>query len=185
MTAKRVWTISNILSCSRIVLLAPLAYCLFTEFDDNRLWAAGVLLMGALTDFLDGYFARRFHEVSEIGKVIDPLADKIAIGAIAVFLVILGAIPVWYVALALFRDILIVAGGLYIRKKKSVIAQSNLPGKLAVSFTALYFLLSVIPTESLEGFRVFVQWLSVLTMILSFVIYGQRLFIGRAVDRAA
>jgi CDP-diacylglycerol--glycerol-3-phosphate 3-phosphatidyltransferase len=184
-TAERVWTISNILSCSRIVLLAPLAYCLFSEFEDNRLWAAAVLLVGALTDFLDGYFARRFHEVSEFGKIIDPLADKIAVGAIAVFLVMLDAIPMWYVAVALLRDALIVAGGLYIQKKKSIIAQSNLPGKLAVSFTALFLLLSVVPTESLEGFRMFVLWFSILLMIISLIIYGQRLFIGRAVDRTA
>jgi len=183
--AERVWTVSNILSSSRIVLLAPLAYCLFSEFEHNRLWAAAILLGGALTDFLDGYFARHFHEVSEVGKIIDPLADKVAVGAIMMFLVILGDIPIWYLALALVRDVLIIAGGLYIRKKKSIIAQSNMPGKLAVSFIALFLLLSVVRAESLEGVRIFVQWLSVFTMIVSLGIYGQRLFIGRAVDRTA
>ncbi len=181
--AERVWTASNILSCSRILLLGPLAYCLFIEFEDNRLWAAVILMAGALTDFLDGYFARLFHEVSELGKIIDPLADKVAVGAIAVFLVILEDIPMWYLALAIVRDALIVAGGLYIRKRKRIIAQSNLPGKLAVSFIALFLLLSVMQAEPLEGARIFVQWLSVLMMIVSLGIYGQRLFIGRAVDR--
>jgi hypothetical protein len=58
-----------------------------------------------------------------------------------------------------------------------------MPGKLAVSVTALFLLLSVVPTEPLEGFRIFVLWFSVLLMIISLFIYGQRLFIGRSVDR--
>ncbi len=183
--AVRIWTASNILSCSRILLLGPLAFCLFSEFDNNRLWAAVILLLGALTDFLDGFIARRFHAVSEFGKIIDPVADKIAVGAIALFLVVLEEIPVWYVVLALVRDVLIFAGGLYIRKTKNIIAQSNMPGKLAVSFVALYLLFSVVRWDSLEDARIITQWLSVALMIISLVVYGQRLLIGRGMDRAA
>lgn len=183
--AERVWTASNILSCSRILLLGPLAFCLFSEFEHNRLWAAGILLVGALTDFLDGFFARRFHSVSEFGKIMDPIADKIAVGAIAIFLVILKDIPLWYVVLALVRDAMIFAGGLYIRKKKNIIAQSNMPGKLAVSLVALYLLFSVLRWDSLEDARIITQWLSVFLMMVSLIVYGQRLFIGRGMDKAA
>ncbi|MEX1138622.1 MAG: CDP-alcohol phosphatidyltransferase family protein [Bacteroidota bacterium] len=184
MTAERVWTASNIMSCSRILLLGPLAVCLFSEFENNRLWAGIILLIGAFTDFLDGYFARKYHAVSEFGKIMDPLADKIAVGAIAIFLVILGDVPLWYVVLALTRDGLIFAGGLYIRRKKNIIAQSNLPGKLAVSFIALFLLFSIVRWESLEDVRAITQWLSVVLMIVSLIVYGQRLFIGRAMNRA-
>lgn len=182
--AERVWTASNILSCSRIVLLGPLAFCLFSEFDHNRLWAALILLIGALTDFLDGFLARRFHSVSEFGKIMDPIADKIAVGAIAIFLVMLGDIPLWYVVLVLVRDAMIFAGGLYIQKKKNIIAQSNLPGKLAVSFVALYLLFSVLQWDSLEDATIVTQWVSVILMVVSLIVYGQRLFIGRRMDKA-
>lgn len=183
MMAERVWTVSNILSCSRVLLLGPLAFCLFSEFENNRAWAALILLVGALTDFLDGFFARRFHSVSEFGKIVDPVADKIAVGAIAVFLVLLGDVPLWYVILVLVRDAMIFAGGLYIRRKKSIIAQSNMPGKLAVSFIALYLLFSVVRWDSLEDARIVTQWLSVVLMVVSLFVYGQRLFIGRGLER--
>lgn len=182
--AERVWTASNILSCSRIFLLGPLAFCLFSEFDHNRLWAALILLIGALTDFLDGFLARRFHSVSEFGKIMDPIADKIAVGAIAIFLVMLGDIPLWYVGLVLVRDAMIFAGGLYIQKKKNIIAQSNLPGKLAVSFVSLYLLFSVLQWDSLEDATIVTQWVSVILMVVSLIVYGQRLFIGRRMDKA-
>lgn len=178
----RTWTTANIVSSSRLFLLAPLAYCLFSEFENNRLWAAGIVALGALTDFVDGFLARRMHAVSELGKVIDPLADKVAVGALAIFLVILGDIPIWYAAIVLARDLLIVGGGLLIKARKGIVVQSNWPGKIAVSLTALYLLFALLRIESMAGAQTTVLWISIAFMILSLLMYGQRLFIGRAVE---
>ncbi len=177
----RIWTISNSISVSRVLFLVPLAYCLFGDFENNRLWAAGVIVVATATDFIDGFLARRLHQVSEAGKIVDPLADKIAVGALALFLVILGDIPVWYVVAIILRDLLILAGGIYIKKKKNIVTQSNWPGKFAVSAIALYLLFSTVMIDSLETWRMYSLWLSVALMIFSLVIYAKRLFIGRQV----
>ncbi|OGU26319.1 MAG: hypothetical protein A2X66_02300 [Ignavibacteria bacterium GWA2_54_16] len=177
----RIWTISNSISITRVLFLIPLAYCLFGEFDHHRLWAAGVIAVAVLSDFLDGYLARRLHQVSEMGKVVDPLADKIAVGALGLFLMVLGDIPVWYVIVVLLRDGLILAGGIYIRKKKNIVTQSNWPGKFAVSAVALYLFFSTLSIDSLESVRTYSLWLSIALMLFSMIVYAQRLFIGRTV----
>lgn len=176
----RTWTTANIVSSSRLFLLAPLAYCLFSEFENHRLWAAGIVALGALTDFVDGFLARRMHAVSELGKVIDPLADKVAVGVLAVFLVILGDVPLWYAVVVLARDVLIVAGGFLIKARKGIVVQSNWPGKISVSLTALYLLLALVNAQSMTGVQNVVLWASIAFMALSLLMYGRRLFIGRA-----
>ena len=97
-----------------------------------------------LTDILDGYFARSRNEVSEIGKIIDPVADKTSIITISMIMVITGIIPLWFFLVIMSRDILILSGGLYVKKKKGIILQSNITGKLTVfiiGFTLLNMLI--------------------------------------------
>ncbi|MBI5463680.1 MAG: CDP-alcohol phosphatidyltransferase family protein [Ignavibacteriales bacterium] len=179
MTHERRVTISTILSLSRIVLIAPFWWALSLPESGGRWWAMLVLGVGVATDFLDGYVARHFHQVSEVGKAVDPLADKVGIAAVAIIMAERNFIPVWFVAILILRDALIVAGGLYIRRKKKIIAQSSWPGKIAVNFIALYILLSLVQWEQLETLRSIALWLSLLTMVYSLATYGQRLFIGR------
>jgi CDP-diacylglycerol--glycerol-3-phosphate 3-phosphatidyltransferase len=131
-----------------------------------------------LTDFLDGYVARKLHQVTELGKILDPLADKLTTGAAAVLLVIVGALPFWYVSVMILRDVLILIGAVYIKAKKNIVTQSNWPGKVAVFLVALVILLSALAIPSLEEFRQFSIWLSVVIMIVSFGIYVRRLFVG-------
>jgi CDP-diacylglycerol--glycerol-3-phosphate 3-phosphatidyltransferase len=175
----RIWTISNLLSVSRVLLLAPLAYVLFSGIPFRQAWLAAIIVLAGLTDFFDGYLARKLHEVSEVGKIIDPLADKIAAGGAAILFVSVGLLPVWYLVVVIVRDVLILIGGIYIKAKKNIVTQSNWPGKVAVFFIAIVMLLSAVNNSSLEGTRQFMIWLSVVLMAISFVFYVQRLFVGR------
>jgi len=174
----RIWTISNILSLSRVLLILPLAYCLLADVQNKRTWAALIIVAAALTDFLDGYVARLRHEVSEVGKIIDPLADKLCIGAVALILLWAGDLSLWYVLVVVLRDLLILFGGVYIRRKKKIIAQSNWPGKFAASSVALVLLLSVAQVPNLESLRQFVIWMSVALMAFSLLSYVRRLSMG-------
>jgi cardiolipin synthase (CMP-forming) len=175
---QRIWTISTVLSFSRIFLLLPLAYVLFSDLPHGREWAACIFVLAAVTDFLDGYLARRLHQVTDFGKIIDPIADKCAAGGGSIMLVWLGLLPLWFVVVVIVRDLLILFGGIYIKSKKNIITQSNWPGKVAVTSIAIVMLLSVLGTPSLEGVRQVALWTSVFLMVVSFGLYVQRLFVG-------
>lgn len=174
----RIWTFSNALSAARVLLVVPIAVLLLEGTASSRMWAAAIIVLAVATDFLDGFFARRLHQVSELGKIIDPLADKIAVAAVGVILVIEGAVPLWYVALVLVRDLVILTGGVIIRSRKQIIPQSNWPGKIAVTAIALVMLLAVVDLPGLEPLETVALWGSVACMVLSVAVYAKRLSIG-------
>ncbi len=176
-------TIATILSVSRILLVIPLWYCLTGSFENNRLWAAGIVAVGIATDFFDGFVARRLHQVSELGKILDPIADKISVGFLAVMLVWQSDLPLWFLLFMVMRDILILLGGLYIKRKNNIIVQSNWPGKIAVTIIALALFLATLRLEEVETAKWVAIWASIFMMTLSLVLYTQRLFIGRSVER--
>jgi cardiolipin synthase (CMP-forming) len=180
---QRIWTISNLLSVSRVLLLAPLAYVLYSDIPSRQAWLAAIIVLAGLTDFFDGFLARKLHQVSELGKIIDPLADKVTAGGAAILFVGAGLLPLWYLVVVVVRDLLILVGGIYIKAKKNIITQSNWPGKVAVFFIAVVLLLAALDNPSLEGTRHFMMWLSVVLMGISFAIYVQRLFVGRLSEK--
>jgi len=180
----RYFTISNFLSASRILLVIPMGYCLLGDFPAHRLWTAGIIVIAVATDFLDGFLARKLHQVTDIGKIIDPFADKIGIGIYAVFLAWTGDVPIWFVVFVLLRDLLIFSGGLYIQRKKKIVPQSNWPGKIAVALVAVVFFLATIQVEPSSKLFAYTLWTSVVMMLASLASYAQRLFIGRNIEAA-
>jgi len=168
------WTISNVLSASRILLMAPVVYFFLSPMEHNREYAVLFTLLAVTTDALDGYFARLFHQESELGKVIDPLADKIGVGIVVVLLLIFGDIPLWFALLVLCRDIIIFLGGLYIRKRTGMILPSNMAGKLAVSFVALTLVLSMVHYRAFALLWEISLDISLVLLVLSFIIYVKR-----------
>ena len=126
------WTIPNALSLLRLLLPIPFAYVMTAGVPDAKWWAVGIIVLGVITDKLDGDIARWLHCESEWGRILDPLADKVAVGVIALTLLWLGLVPAWFVVLLLARDLLILAGGLYIRKRTGEVLPSNVAGKWAV-----------------------------------------------------
>ena len=125
----------NLISLSRI----PLAFtaCLFL-MQKNIVVVVIVILVGVLSDFLDGIIARKTNSISDWGKIFDPLADKIAIGAFIVTLAFVGAVPLWFVILFLTRDAIIAAGGLFIAKKLGSPPSSNRWGKYTSLIMSVY-----------------------------------------------
>lgn len=102
----------NALTVGRIVLVPLLVVVLLTEVEELRLLglpkeylAAVIFLVAALTDWLDGYLARRRKQVTLVGQVLDPLADKLLITGALVSLVQLGAAPAWMAAVIIGREL--------------------------------------------------------------------------------
>ncbi len=171
-------TLSTALSLSRILLLAPVTYLLTTDVPVHRWWALGILLVAIGTDFFDGMLARRLHQVTDLGKIVDPLADKICVGVMVVVLMVSADIPVWFGLAVLGRDALIAGGALYIQRRKMIVPQSNWPGKISVGLIAAYLLTAVVRVTSLTHVSAVLLWASVVMMAVSLVSYGGRLFIG-------
>ena len=80
-----VWTVPNLLSFIRILLIPVFAYLFY---KGELIWAVAVLALSGLSDFFDGKIARRFNQISELGKILDPIADKLTQATIAVMLFI-------------------------------------------------------------------------------------------------
>jgi cardiolipin synthase len=99
-------TIPNILSILRLVLV-PVFLWLFISGRENI--AVIVYAVGAATDFLDGFIARRWGQVSEFGKLVDPLADRVLIIALTIALVVRGTLWVWLAVVVVVRDVVILS----------------------------------------------------------------------------
>jgi CDP-diacylglycerol--glycerol-3-phosphate 3-phosphatidyltransferase len=128
-TSDKIWTYSNGLSMLRAALTIPSAILLW---QGHNYFAYAVGILAYITDLLDGWLARKLNEVSEMGKIIDPLADKIYVAVITTILVIQGALPLWFVALVIARDFVIMLAGIYLARRTGFVMPSNMPGKIAV-----------------------------------------------------
>ena len=101
----RILTVPNLVT---LVRLACIPLYVWLLFGDHRQTAAALLLavLGA-TDWVDGYVARRFHQVSTLGKVLDPVADRILVVTAVITIMVQGAVPVWFGVATLAREVLV------------------------------------------------------------------------------
>ena len=168
----RFLTISNFLSILRALLSIPLFLVMMSGRDDANTWGAIIMIIAAVTDKLDGDVARHFHQETEWGKILDPIADKIGVGTTLVILLLLDRIPFWFVASVLSRDLLILLAGLWLKQSKGVVLPSNMTGKWAVGIIALTLFLALVavPTVWVEGGII----ISIGLLIASLILYGSR-----------
>jgi cardiolipin synthase (CMP-forming) len=104
-----VLTIPNLLSFARIAAI-PI-FCWLTVRSDTRLVGIALFAVVVGTDWLDGYVARRLDQVSELGRILDPVADRLAIAAGIITFTIVGIFPFWATLLVLLRDVAVLLGG--------------------------------------------------------------------------
>jgi cardiolipin synthase (CMP-forming) len=127
----RVLTLPNLLSLLRLASVPVFLYLFVTDREE----AAVVLYaLGALTDFFDGFIARRLGQVSEIGKLLDPLADRIFIIALALALVSVGALPWWLATAIVVRDLVVLSMLPLLERRGSGRIAVNFTGKTATAF---------------------------------------------------
>ncbi|MDD8018068.1 MAG: CDP-alcohol phosphatidyltransferase family protein [Bacteroidota bacterium] len=165
------------LSLSRIVLMIPAVYFLYTPMHFHREIAVFIVLVAMITDALDGYLARMLHQISNLGKIIDPLADKIGVGIVVVMLTFYGDIPLWFTIVVLSRDIIIFLAGLYIKTKTGIILQSMMSGKIAVATLAFTIVLAMLKYPFFEKLYEGLIVVTVLLLGVSLSVYTKRFFI--------
>ena len=130
----QIFTIPNIISFSRILLLIPISICIW----NNNLIAVAILAsISFISDYLDGIIARRLNQISNLGKILDPLGYKISICVVLIILWLKNIVPTWLVILVVGRDLAILFGGLIVVQKYKIVVTSNFLGKVTVNVLAI------------------------------------------------
>jgi CDP-diacylglycerol--glycerol-3-phosphate 3-phosphatidyltransferase len=173
----------NTLTVTRIFLVPLLLVVLFTEFEGRMILGVRKEIVGAaifglasLTDYLDGYFARRRKQVTAFGQFIDPLADKLLTVAAFLSLVQLGLAPAWMIAVLLGRDFAVTALRSVAYARGIAIPASPL-GKIKMVAQIVAILALILGKDHLQSFVVIGQialWVAVVTALVSALDYFRR-----------
>jgi CDP-diacylglycerol---glycerol-3-phosphate 3-phosphatidyltransferase len=180
-------TSSNALSFVRIVLIFPIFQSLSQNTPAGNVWALGFMGLAVISDFLDGFLARRLGQISDLGKILDPLADKVCIISVCWILsspVRDNPIPAWFLVTVLARDAFVVGTSYIILKRKGFVVSSNIWGKTTSTVIAFMLMIYVLQIDSLpagipgspEQLEQFLLWLSLSFLVVSTTTYGYRFY---------
>jgi cardiolipin synthase len=122
-------TIPNALSLARIALIP--VFCWLTADEGTRLWGIVLFALVVSTDWVDGYVARRTGQVSELGRILDPVADRLAIAAGLITFAVVGIFPFWAALLILIRDVALLLGGAVVLWGRNIRIDVRWIGKIA------------------------------------------------------
>jgi cardiolipin synthase len=122
-------TLPNLISISRLIFLPFIIIQLGNNTMRGNLIVIFLMVLSGLTDYIDGFLARKMNLRSNLGRMLDPLVDKINIGVIFIFLSIYRTLPFWFVLMVIARDAIILTASMHLISKARRIGESNLLGK--------------------------------------------------------
>ena len=169
----------NLLTVGRMIVVPPLVWLLLVE---QYQWALALAIFAGVSDLLDGWLARRFDWQSRFGSFADPLADKLLMMAAYLTLGWLGELPLWLIGLVVFRDLVIVGGGMiyHVRFEKVVaeptqLSRFNTFCQVFLMWFVLVRLAGVpFPPEAQIGLVWLVGFMAVVTLIQYVWIWSMR-----------
>ncbi len=169
----------NLLTVGRMIVVPPLVWLLLVE---QYQWALALAIFAGVSDLLDGWLARRFGWQSRFGSFADPLADKLLMMAAYLTLGWLGELPLWLIGLVVFRDLVIVGGGMiyHVRFEKVVaeptqLSRFNTFCQVFLMWFVLVRLAGVpFPPEAQIGLVWLVGFMAVVTLIQYVWIWSMR-----------
>ena len=167
---KEINTASNYLSLLRLLLAIPF-WIMLDDFPSNRYLLLSLTLFASLTDIMDGYLARKMDQITEFGKIIDPLADKICIGVIITKLFLINQLPAYYFFMIIGRDILIFLGGILLTKRLGKVLPSNMLGKITVLVIGIVIILIFLQVDRQSKYYISILGISLFLIIVSFAGY--------------
>jgi CDP-diacylglycerol--glycerol-3-phosphate 3-phosphatidyltransferase len=176
----------NSLTLVRMFLVPLLVVVLLTEFEGRRIFGvskellgAGIFALASLTDWLDGYLARRRRQVTWLGQVLDPIADKLLTSAAFISLVQLNLAPAWMVALIIGREFAITALRSVAYNKGVTIPASPL-GKIKMASQVTAILLLILgwgPMPALAPLGYVALWIVMVAAVVSAIDYYRRFMV--------
>ncbi|SDC61794.1 MULTISPECIES: CDP-diacylglycerol--glycerol-3-phosphate 3-phosphatidyltransferase [unclassified Candidatus Frackibacter] len=126
--------IANRLTFSRILFIPIFLFAFFVQFKYHLLIAGIIFFLSGLTDLFDGYIARTYNQVSELGRLLDPLADKLTMIAVFIALAVNQLIPIWILIVVITREFIILFGAILVYLNKADIISPSKFGKYATFF---------------------------------------------------
>lgn len=173
----RVLTVPNVLSLLRLLFL-PFVYA---DVVDGRYGRAVVLLtVFSLTDWFDGYVARRFDQVSRLGKIFDPISDRLLVIVVGIAMVRAELLPLWALLVLLVRDVVVLVGGaLFVGRGEAppAVTRTGKSATFGLMFTLPTFVLAAVlagPDELQDPTTLAVAWVMYATAtVLYYVAAGQ------------
>lgn len=180
--SNRAFTIPNIICLVRILLITP-----FVNFflDEQYIWAAVVIIASGLSDCFDGMIARKFNQESELGKILDPLADKLTLLAVGICLCVIEPFFLPVVIILVLKDILMLIGSSKVVKMGIIVPKSKWYGKVGtvMFYVTVTFIVFVEMMQSMDDPLIYIdyetgKWISMIMlcltaamMIFAFIMY--------------
>ena len=169
-----VWTIPNVLTMIRLLLVPVFVIVYFRTAAEPKYAALAVFAAASLTDMLDGFLARKLNQITDFGKLFDPLVDKLMVLTALVCQALTGVFPWAAVIVVACKELFMVIGGLFLLSR-DVVVYSNIFGKAAQVSFILSLILSFfhVPLEA-WGTRLdlILLWITVGLAILAMVVYA-------------
>ena len=165
----KVLTLANTISMLRAAAAIPIIYTL--NYPEMRAITAGIVILAVLSDALDGYLARRAHEVTHVGMWLDPIADFIIITSVVLYLVILEIFPLWFFIFYIVRHFLIAVPALYFVNTGQYILHSNWWGKWSTGITALTVFLHIFEFGTIWWLKTFSLYTALALAVVSWFLY--------------
>ena len=121
----------NSLSLFRLILVPVFIVVFFLGGEYSYIWAIAVYVLAEVTDCLDGYIARKHNKITRLGRILDPLADKLMAFSAIICITVSGIVPWWAALLFFIKEALMGLGAMFMFKKIDDVMPSNMPGKVA------------------------------------------------------
>ncbi|GAB1442116.1 CDP-alcohol phosphatidyltransferase family protein [Ignavibacteriales bacterium] len=174
--AKQFFQISNLLSLSRLIGALPLFYFLMNPGILSKPIVLVFVLLISFTDYFDGYFARKLNQVSELGKILDPLADKVLVISVAVAFFLTGILDLTLFLIIVLRDVLIIIPGIFLSKRMGEVPASDQIGKWTFTFIGTYLILVFLDIDRNSLPMTIYYYSLILLIIVSYLNYVNRAF---------
>lgn len=161
----------NKLTIFRVILIPFFVVFLLLDITAYDRWIAlAIFIIASLTDFLDGHIARKYHLVTNFGKFMDPLADKLLVCSALICLVELERIPSWIVIVIIAREF-IISGFRLVASDNGVVIAASYWGKFKTTFQILMICLMIADLEPLYLVTQVVMWVALALTVISLVDY--------------
>jgi len=136
-----VLNLPNLITIVRILLIPVFLLLFWSGIPNGVIIAMIVVGISGITDMVDGYLARKYNMITSLGKILDPLADKLMIITVMTSLFLIGKLPSWLVILVLVKEMVLVLGGVFLIFRKRIVVSANFYGKAAtvLIYLALFF----------------------------------------------